>query len=132
MPRPALTLLLLLHYLLVACVSVSERPAQAEGARAFAYAHRADCQLRNAWRGGSCFDDCNGRQYAVPKARRAALPLPQLLAAARGLDLHCLPELPAPPIGGLRFGRPAGWGPGPTAAVPTGAGGRILCPPWKG
>lgn len=94
MLRPALTLLLLLHYLLVVCAGAASRP-ELPKARAFGYVHRADCQVRNAWRGGSCYDDCNGAQYECRKGHRPQT-LPQLLASLKGLDLHYLPVVAAP------------------------------------
>lgn len=89
--RSLLTLLVLLHYLLVSCASVAERSGPLVG-RAFAYVHSPDCQLKNAWRGGNCFDDCNGTQYQVRKNHKP-LPLHQLVASAKGVDLHCLPPV---------------------------------------
>lgn len=88
--RQALTLLLLLNYLLVVCASVAERPARPIE-RAFAYVHSPDCQQRHALQIG-CFDDCNGVQYHVQKHGEKA-PLHQLLTSLKGLDLHCLPEV---------------------------------------
>lgn len=89
MLRQALTLLLLLNYLLVVCASVAERPARKVD-RAFPYVHSHDCQQRHALQIG-CFDDCNGVQYHVQKHSEKA-PLHQLLSSVKGLDLHCLPE----------------------------------------
>ena len=90
--RQALTLLLLLNYLLVVCASVAERPARPVD-RAFPYVHSHDCQLRHTLQIG-CFDDCNGVQYTVQKPGEKA-PLHQLLSNIKGLDLHCLPEVAA-------------------------------------
>jgi len=87
--RSLLTLLLLLNYLVVVCASVA-RPVSAPPMRAYAYVHRPDCQQQNAWRGGACFDDCNGVQYHVQKGHKP-VPLQQLLTMLKGLDLHCLP-----------------------------------------
>ena len=132
MPRAGLTLLLLLHYLLVVCASVSERAAPPE-ARAFHYVHRADCQLKNAWRGGSCFDDCNGVQYQVQKGPKT-LPLPQLLALGKGLDVHCLarPVAARPGLSALAWPRPAPRWPRAGPPLPTGFAGRDYPPPQRG
>lgn len=89
MSRSFLIIVLLLNYLVVVCASAGERAAQPV-ARAYGYVHSPDCQLKNAWRGGSCFDDCNGVQYHVQKGHKA-MPLQQLLTSLKGVDLHCLP-----------------------------------------
>lgn len=129
MLRPLLVLLLLLNYLLVVCASASgsgPRPA----ARAFGYVHSHDCQLRNAWRGGVCFDDCNGTQYHLQKGHKP-LPLQQLLAAFKGVDIHCLPTVAAVPSAywphetALRAVRPL-------VGVPVGVRGAIDAPPRRG
>ena len=128
MVRALLTLLLLFHYLLVVCVSVAERATPA--ARPFAYVHRADCQLRNAWRGGACFDDCNGVQYRVQKGHQP-VPLQQLLTSLKGVDVHCLPLVaaatPAPRWRGGTCLR-AGY----EARVPGGVCGQVYLPPRRG
>lgn len=128
--RSLLTLLVLLHYLLVSCASVAERGGPAVG-RAFAYVHSPDCQLKNAWRGGNCFDDCNGVQYQVHKNHKP-LPLHQLVAAAKGVDLHCLPLV----AGGqthLVIGLAAQPSPGSREdQLPGGVRGKIYAPPRLG
>lgn len=129
MSRSLLVLLLLLNYLLVVCASVGGRAAPPV-ARAYGYLHRPDCQLQNAWRGGSCFDDCNGVQYHVHKGHKT-VPLQQLLTSLKGVDLHCLPAgetgvgsplavLAARPLSGY------------TVGVPTGVRGRLDDPPCRG
>ncbi|MGI4862712.1 MAG: hypothetical protein ACRYFZ_02230 [Janthinobacterium lividum] len=129
MSRSFLVILLLLNYLLVVCASVAEWAGQ-PAARPFAYAHRPDCQVKNAWRGGTCFDDCNGVQYRWHKGHKP-LPLPQLLTSQKGVDLHCLPL-----VASLKrpfFGRTANcWPAGLTARVPGGVRGRIYLPPRRG
>jgi hypothetical protein len=118
MPRSLLVIVLLLHYLLVVSASVSGRATQPV-ARAYSYVHHPNCQLQNAWRGGSCFDDCNGVQYHVQKGHKP-MPLQQLLTSLKGVDLHCLP---AREVGvGLPFrgraARPLAWyAPGVLAGV---------------
>ncbi len=129
MARPLLVLLLLLNYLLVVCASVPPRPG-ITAARPFDYVHRPDCQLQNAWRGGTCFDDCNGVQYHVQKGHKP-VPLQQLLTTLKGLDLHCLPlavAAAAQPVG-WRAARPAA---GREVAVPPGVRNRLDDPPRRG
>ncbi|AMR26783.1 hypothetical protein A0257_06435 [Hymenobacter psoromatis] len=129
MPRSLLVLLLLLNYLLVVCASVAPQAGIA-AARPFDYVHSPDCQLKNAWRGGVCFDDCNGVQYHVHKGHKP-LPLQQLLTTLKGLDLHCLPlvaAVAALPVG-WRAARPLA---AAMAAVPLGVRGRIEAPPRRG
>ena len=129
MARSLLTLLLLLNYLLVVCVSVAVRPERPV-TRPFAYVHRHDCQLKNAWRGGVCFEDCNGVQYQVHKGHKP-LPLQQLLASLKGVDLHCLPVAVAQaPRAAYRVA--GGALPDWEAEVPTGVKGRIEAPPRRG
>lgn len=126
-PRSVLTLLLLLHYLLVVCAGV-RGPADRPITRPFAYVHSHDCQVQNAWRGGVCFDGCNGVQY---HARKGAPPVQQLLATLKGVDLHCLPLrcglAPAP--GFRRAGQWAGERENP---VPAGVRVKIYAPPRRG
>ena len=129
MARSILTLLLLLHYLLVVCVSVSVRPDRPV-TRPFAYVHGQDCQLKNAWRGGTCFEDCNGVQYQVHKGHKP-IPLQQLLTSLKGMDLHCLP-VAATLVGGAAFGEADGPLPGWDEGVPTGVSGKIYAPPRRG
>jgi hypothetical protein len=129
MARSLLTLLLLLHYLLVVCASVSVRPDRPVS-RPFAYEHRHDCQLKNAWRGGACFEDCNGVQYQVHKNHKP-VPLQQLLASLKGVDLHCLP-VAAALAGSTTFGEADCPLPGWEAGVPTGVSGKIYAPPRQG
>lgn len=129
MSRSLLVLLLLLNYLLVVCASVAERPAR-PAARAFDYVHRPDCQLTNAWRGGACFDDCNGAQYHVHKGHKP-VPLQQLLTTLKGLDLHCLPAV-ASVAAAARWRAAPRWQPASPARVPGGVGGRIEAPPRRG
>ena len=129
MARSLLVLLLLLHYLLVVCASVAPQAGIA-AARPFDYVHSPDCQLKNAWRGGTCFDDCNGVQYHVHKGHKP-LPLQQLLTTLKGLDLHCLPPVAA------AAARPVGWRAArplaaPVAAVPPGVRSRLDDPPRRG
>ena len=129
MPRSLLVLLLLLNYLLVVCASVAPRPGLA-ASRPFAYVHSPDCQLKNAWRGGTCFDDCNGVQYHVHKGHKP-MPLQQLLTTLKGLDLHCLPSV------AVAMARPVAWRTArplaaPVAAVLPGVRGRIEAPPRRG
>ncbi len=129
MVRPLLVLLLLLNYLLVVCASVAPQAGIA-AARPFDYVHSHDCQLKNAWRGGTCFDDCNGVQYHVQKGHKP-VPLQQLLTTLKGLDLHCLPSVAAVAA------RPVGWRAArpmaaSEAAVPPGVCGRIEAPPCRG
>ena len=129
MARSLLVLLLLLNYLSVVCASVAPRPGLAT-ARAFGYVHSADCQLKNAWRGGTCFDDCNGVQYHVHKGHKP-VPLQQLLTTLKGLDLHCLPPVAAVaalPVG-WRTARPVAW---LQAAVPPGVHDCLDDPPRRG
>ena len=129
MPRSLLVLLLLLNYLSVVCASVAPRPGLA-AARPFAYVHSHDCQLKNAWRGGTCFDDCNGVQYHVHKGHKP-VPLQQLLTTLKGLDLHCLPPVAAAvalPVG-WRAARPLA---APAVAVPPGVRDRLDDPPRRG
>lgn len=129
MSRSFLVVVLLLNYLLVVSASVSERAA-APVTHAFGYVHSPGCQLKNAWRGGTCFDDCNGVQYHVQKGHKT-LPLQQLLTSLKGVDLHCLPTVAARvamPI----FGRAAGRFAGYSVAVPSGVGGQIDAPPRRG
>ena len=130
MPRSLLTLLLLLHYLLVVCVSVSAPPEQPV-TRPFAYVHHHACQLKNAWRGGVCFEDCNGEQYQVHKGHKT-IPLQQLLNSAKGVDLHCLP-----PVAGEQAPRVANRASRPLPRgrqepVPSGIRGKIYAPPRWG
>lgn len=129
MARSLLVLLLLLNYLLVVCASVAPRTGMA-AVRPFDYVHSPDCQLKNAWRGGTCFDDCNGVQYHMHKGHKP-LPLQQLLTTLKGLDLHCLP--PAVAVAATapewRAARPVA---GRTTAVPPGVRGRIEDPPRRG
>ncbi|GAB3634846.1 hypothetical protein GCM10027422_04360 [Hymenobacter arcticus] len=121
--------MLLLNYLLVVCASVGERAAPPV-ARAYGYVHRPDCQLQNAWRGGSCFDDCNGVQYHVQKGHKP-VPLQQLLTSLKGVDLHCLPtaEMAANSPCGCRVARPRAWY---AARTPAGVRGRLDDPPRRG
>ena len=129
MLRPLLTLLLLLNYLLVVCASVAERPIPLV-ARPYHYAHRADCQVRNAWRGGVCFEDCNGVQYHVHKGHKP-VPLQQVLTSLKGLDLHCLPATAV--VSAVRFFGPAGrLLAGRETGVPSGVRGKIYLPPRRG
>ncbi len=129
MARPLLVLPLLLNYLLVVCASATERPDRL-AARPFDYMHRPDCQQKNAWRGGACFDDCNGVQYQVHKGHKP-VPLQQLLTSLKGLDLHCLPTVAALiPAGAWR--RAVCWQPASPARVPCGVRGRIEAPPRRG
>ena len=129
MVRSSLLLLLLLHYLLVVCAGAASRPELSK-ARAFGYVHSADCQVKNAWRGGSCYDDCNGTQYECHKGQKSQS-LPQLLASLKGLDLHCLPVLlvpmarPAPRRAALPVARFA-------PRVPAGTRGQVYSPPRHG
>ncbi|MFD1467999.1 hypothetical protein ACFQ48_07160 [Hymenobacter caeli] len=129
MLRSSAVLLLLLNYLLVVGAGLGERPAHKVD-RAFAYVHGKDCQRVNAWRGGMCFDDCNGVQYTVQK-NGTHPPLQQLLTSLKGLDAHCLPSagvaLAAPGIRGPA--RPAAV---VVAAVPVGFQGAIYSPPRRG
>ena len=129
MARSLLVLLLLFNYLLVVSVSVSARP-NPPVARAYGYVHSADCQLKNAWRGGACFDDCNGVQYHVHKGHKP-LPLQQLLTSLKGVDLHCLPTAaPAATVPvGPRATRPVA---GREVAVPPGVRGQPDAPPRQG
>jgi hypothetical protein len=127
--RSFLVLVLLLNYLLVVCASATERAGQPP-ARPFAYVHSPDCQLKNAWRGGACFDDCNGVQYHVHKGHKT-MPLQQLLTSLKGVDLHCLPVAIAAET--PRFvGRAARPVAGRTTPVPSGVRGRIDAPPRRG
>ena len=120
MARPLLVLLLLLNYLLVVCASATQRPDQL-AERSFDYVHSPNCQQKNAWRGGACFDDCNGVQYQVHKGHKP-IPLQQLLTSLKGLDLHCLPTVAAiSPAGAWQ--RAAGWQPASLARVPGGVRG---------
>lgn len=122
-------MLLLLNYLLVVCASVATRPDRPI-TRPFNYAHRPDCQLKNAWRGGTCFDDCNGVQYHVHKGHRP-VPLQQLLTTLKGLDLHCLPA-PASLVlafGGYPAALPLA---GLIVRVPAGVRAVIYAPPRRG
>ena len=129
MPRPLLVLLLLLNYLLVVCASASGRAGQPV-ARAYGYVHSADCQLKNAWRGGVCFDDCNGTQYQVHKGHKP-LPLQQLLTTLKGVDMHCLPTVAVvrPVFWPRVAARRAAW---PQVGVPVGVRGAIDAPPRRG
>ena len=129
MLRPLLTLLLLLNYLLVVCASVTERTGLPV-ARPFAYVHSPGCQQQNAWRGGTCFDDCNGVQYHVHKGHKP-VPLQQLLTSLKGVDLHCLPN-PAAPAARPSFGRAARPLAGREVRVPGGVRGQIYLPPCRG
>ncbi|RZL01563.1 MAG: hypothetical protein EOO62_23245 [Hymenobacter sp.] len=129
MVRSFLTLLLLCHYLLVVSVSVSARPARPVS-RPFAYVHDHDCQLKNAWRGGTCFEDCNGVQYQVHKGHKT-IPLQQLLTSLKGMDLHCLP-VAAALAGSPAFGEAGSPLPNWEAGMPTGASGKIYAPPRQG
>jgi len=129
MARSFLTLLLLLHYLLVVCVSVSVRPDRPV-TRPFAYVHGHDCQLKNAWRGGTCFEDCNGVQYQMHKGHKP-IPLQQLLTSLKGMDLHCLP-VAAALAGRATFGAADCPLPGQEEGVPTGVSGKIYAPPRRG
>ncbi len=129
MPRSLLVIILLLNYLLVVCASVSERAAPPV-ARAYGYVHRPDCQLQNAWRGGSCFDDCNGVQYHVQKGHKT-MPLQQLLTLLKGVDLHCLPA-GAAVTGPLVVGGGASPVAGGEAGVPTGVRNQPDNPPRRG
>ncbi len=92
MARPYLVLLLLLNYLLVVGAGMVERPAPVVN-HPSDYVHRHDCQQLNYLR-LSCFDSCNGVQYALKKTGERP-PLTQLLSSLKGLDLHCLPETAA-------------------------------------
>ena len=129
MARSLLVLLLLLNYLLVVCASAAPQAGIA-AARPFDYVHSPDCQLKNAWRGGTCFDDCNGVQYQVQKGHKP-MPLQQLLTTFKGLDLHCLPSV------AVAAARPMEWRAArplaaPAPAVPPGVRGRIEAPPRRG
>lgn len=129
MSRSLLVIVLLLNYLLVVCVSVSGR-AIPPAARAYSYVHHPDCQLQNAWRGGSCFDDCNGVQYHVHKGHKP-LPLQQLLTSLKGVDLHCLPAAEvsvSPPAVAAAARLLAGY----AAGVPAGVRSRLDDPPRQG
>lgn len=106
MARSLLTLLLLVHYLLVVSVSVSVRAARPV-TRPFAYVHGHDCQLKNAWRGGTCFEDCNGVQYQVHKGHKF-IPLQQLLTSLKGMVCTACP-LPLPWLVALLLARPAAY-----------------------
>ncbi|MDJ0364136.1 hypothetical protein QMK33_03155 [Hymenobacter sp. H14-R3] len=129
MSRSLLVMMLVLNYLLVVCASVGGRPAPPV-ARAYGYVHSPDCQLQNAWRGGSCFDDCNGVQYHVQKGHKP-VPLQQLLTSLKGVDLHCLPAAEGtagrPFVG--RNARPLAWY---AAGTPAGVRGRLYDPPRRG
>lgn len=129
MLRATLTLLLLLHYLLVVCAGATGRP-EAPKAHAFNYVHSADCQVKNAWRGGVCYDDCNGTQYECHKSHQPQS-LPQLLAACKGLDMHCLVALGLPTLTPVRYRteRPL---PGREAPVLAGVRREIYSPPRRG
>ncbi len=129
MSRSFLVLVLLLNYLLVVCASATERAGQPP-ARPFAYVHSPDCQLKNAWRGGTCFDDCNGVQYHLHKGHKP-VPLQQLLTTLKGLDLHCLPSVAVAAATALewRAARPMA---APDAAVPPGVRDRLDDPPRRG
>lgn len=119
-------MLLLLNYLLVVCASAPERPV----ARPFDYVHHADCQLKNAWRGGTCFDDCNGVQYQVQKGHKSGA-WQQLLTMLKGLDMHCLPttaDIALAPA----WNRAVCWQLASPAAVPNGVRARIEAPPRRG
>ena len=129
MSRPLFTLLLLLHYLLVVCMSVTVRPDR-PATRPFAYEHSHDCQLKNAWRGGVCFEDCNGVQYQAHKGHKP-IPMQQLLTFLKGVDLHCLPVVAAL-TARATFGVVSRPLPGWEAAVPTGVSGKIYAPPRWG
>ncbi|RZK50939.1 MAG: hypothetical protein EOO59_15760 [Hymenobacter sp.] len=130
MLRSALTLLLLLHYLLVVCAGATGR-AEAPKARAFSYVHSHDCQVKNAWRGGVCYDDCNGTQYECHKGHPPQS-LPQLLAAFKGLDVHCLAALALPAPASVAPWCAERRAPGQAYRVPTGVRGEIDSPPRRG
>ncbi|MDQ2770504.1 MAG: hypothetical protein M3Y54_08395 [Bacteroidota bacterium] len=126
--RPALTLLLLLNYLLVVGAGLVERPARPID-RPFAYVHSRDCQLRHTLR-VACFDDCNGVQYTVKKPGER-LPLQQLLTTFKGVDIHCLAETRL--VFGVRtFGREREQPRGRIIAVAVGFRGQIELPPCRG
>ncbi|SFQ65978.1 hypothetical protein [Hymenobacter arizonensis] len=126
--RSYLTLLLLLNYLLVVGAGLVERPARVID-RPFAYEHSHDCQLQNTLRIG-CFDDCNGVQYVVKK-NGEPLPLQVLLSTLKGLDTHCLPQLPLAFVV-QAWQRSEAQLAAREAAVPTGYRGQIELPPCRG
>jgi hypothetical protein len=127
--RSLLVIVLLLNYLLVVCASVSGQPIPPV-TRAYGYAHHPNCQLQNAWRGGSCFDDCNGVQYHVHKGYKTT-PLQQVLTSLKGVDLHCLPTEEngvSPPLVNTAARPLSGYAVG----VPAGVRGRLDDPPRRG
>ncbi|AHJ99160.1 hypothetical protein [Hymenobacter swuensis] len=92
MLRHCLILLLLLPYLAGLGAGLVGRPEPVGPTAAHPYVHSAECQHRNYLR-LDCFDTCNGDQQAV-QAQHKAEKSPQLLAAGKSIDLHCLAETP--------------------------------------
>lgn len=92
MLRYLLLLLLLLPYLGGIGAGLVGRPEPAGPTAAHPYMHSAACQHENYLR-LDCFDTCNGNQSAVEVQTKNTTPA-QLLASAKSIDLHCLPETP--------------------------------------
>ncbi|NVO30706.1 hypothetical protein [Hymenobacter lapidiphilus] len=92
MLRHLLLLLLLLPYLGGIGAGLVGRPEPAGPTAAHPYVHNEACQHKNYLR-LDCFDTCNGNQSAVEAQTERTTPA-QLLASAKSIDLHCLPEVP--------------------------------------
>ena len=116
MLRYLLLLLLLLPYLGGIGAGLVGRPEAPGPTAAHPYAHSAACQHENYLR-LDCFDTCNGNQSAVEAQTRRTTPA-QLLAAAKSIDLHCLPETPC--LQAAEFGQFVVYQPAPVPTISTG------------
>lgn len=87
MPRPLLTVLLLLNYLLVVGAGLLvSRPPEPLFTAAHPYVHSKDCQQHNYLR-LDCFERCNGDQHQLQRRLPTGTGL-HYLAQLKGLDVH--------------------------------------------
>ncbi|MBT2558928.1 hypothetical protein J7E24_14130 [Hymenobacter sp. ISL-91] len=116
MLRHLLLLLLLLPYLGGIGAGLVGRPEAPGPTAAHPYVHSAACQHENYLR-LDCFDTCNGNQSAVEAQTKRTTPA-QLLASAKSIDLHCLPETPC--LQAAWFGQLVGYQPATEPAIAAG------------
>ncbi|WP_046242901.1 hypothetical protein [Hymenobacter terrenus] len=111
MTRLVLVLLLLANYLLVLGAGLVNRPDPAGSHAEHPYVHSADCQQRNYLR-LDCFESCTGKPSV--KKKLPASSLAHLVAQAKGIDAHCLPDAAPDPMVRVRYlakRRAAAWQP---------------------